>query len=82
MERIKNTESSGSDLIDVNVVLQYVQELKNFYDELSEMNHLQLYDYFLTSEENYISKKKICFASNVHMLWPQNFLQESDLLSW
>ena len=75
-------ESGSSDLIDVNVVLQYVQELKHFYDELSEMNHLQLYDYFLTSEEHYICKKKICFASSVHILWPQNFLQESDLLSW
>eukprot|EP01035_Chromulina_nebulosa_P009234 gene9234-12476_t len=70
-----------SDFIDVNDVLQYVKDMKYFYDEFLLMTPLRLYEYFLSSEENYIFKKKVCFASRVHMLYPQNFLHEADQLS-
>ena len=73
---------SISDFIDLNDVLQYVKDMKYFYDEFKGKTPLQQYEYFLSSEENYICKKKVCFASRVHMLYPQNFLQEADQLSW
>jgi hypothetical protein len=57
-----------------SLVLDHVRDMKKVYDDVQGLSSIQLYEYLLKQEKDYIHAKANNYAKSVHMLHPRKFV--------
>lgn len=60
------------------LVLEHLRDMRKVYDEIQGLSSIQLYEYLLKQENDYIHSNANNYAKSVHMLHPLKYKADSS----